>query len=174
MARIKESREQEEKAQQDTEAELVRHTLEAEAARAAELLPQDDNNEELDYYDNIDWDTEMASSQETVPMTSQESSDTTLASSQETAPMSSQESKATTPASSQESMSQETLMPSLESAGGATILDATGGTPMEDEACLDGPTMRCTPDEERMLLNPLLTGYLNHLEDMLECVSSLY
>ena len=112
--------------------------MEAEAARPAESPPQDENNEELDYYDDVDWDTEMVSSQETVPMTSQESNGTALASSQETAPMSSQESKATTPASSQKSMSQETSMASLEPAGGATILDATSRTPMEDEACLDG------------------------------------
>ena len=57
-------------------------------------------------------------------------------------------------------------MPSLESAADPTILDATGGTSMEDETCLEGPTMRCTPDEERALLNPLLTKSLNNLEDM--------
>ena len=66
-------------------------------------------------------------------MTSQESNDTASASSQETVPMSSQESKATTPTSSQETMTQETSMPSLETATGATILNATGKAPMEDE-----------------------------------------
>ena len=85
----------------DTEVELVQHTLEAEAARAEESPPRDENNEVLDYYDNVDQDTEMASSQEMVPMTSQESNDTAPTSSQETAPMSSQDSKITTPASSQ-------------------------------------------------------------------------
>ena len=166
MARIKESREQEEKARRDTEQELVRCTMEAEVARAAESPPQDENNEALDYYDDIDQDTEMVSSQETVPMTSQESNDTAPASSQETAPMSSQESKATTPMSSQESMGQETSMPSLETATGATILDAAGEAPMEDETCLDGPMLKCTPQEERALLNPLLAESLDHLEDM--------
>ena len=155
MARIKELREQKEKAQQDTEAELVPCMLEAEVASAAESPPQDKNNEKLDYYDDIDWDTKIASSQETVPMTSQESNDTAPTSSQGTAPMSSQESK-----------SQEASMPSLEPTSGATILDATGRIPMEDEACLDGPTMRCTPDEERALLNPLLAGSFDHLEYM--------
>ena len=166
MARIKASRELEEKAQWDAEAEPVRHTLEAEAAKAAELRPWDENNEELDYYDDVDRDTEMASSQETMPMTSKESNDTAPTSSQETAPMSSQERKVTTPVSSQESMSQEMSMPSLESTTGTTILITAGGTPMEDETCLDRPTMRCTPDEERVLLNPLLAGSLDHLEDM--------
>ena len=98
----------------------------------------------------------MASSQETVPMTSQESNDTAPTSSQETVPMSSQESKATAPASSQESMTQETPMISLETATGATILNAIGGVPM-DETCLEGPTLKCTLQEERVLLNPLLT-----------------
>ena len=166
MARIKELREWEEKARRDAEVELVRRTLEVEAARAAESPPRDKNNEELDYYDDVNRDTEMASSQEIVPMTSQKSNDTAPASSQETAPMSSQEREATAPTSSQESMGQETSMPSLKTATGATILDATGEAPMEDEACLDRPTMRCTPDEERVLLNPLLTGSLDHLEDV--------
>ena len=98
MARLKESREWEEEAQRIAEAELIRRTLaEEEAARAAEFQPRDKNNEVLDYYDDIDQDTEMASSQETVPMTSQESNDTAPMSSQETVPMSSQESKATNP-----------------------------------------------------------------------------
>ena len=166
MARIKESREWEEKAQRDAKQELVRCTMEAEVARAAELPPQDKNNEELDYYDDIDQDTEMVSSQETVLMTSQESNDTATASSQETVPMSSQESKATAPASSQESMTQEKSMPSLETATGTTILDATSKAPMEDETCLDGPTLKCTPQEERALLNPLLAKSLDHLEDV--------
>ena len=163
MARIKESREQEEKARWDTEAELVRHMLEAEVARAAESPPQDKNNKKLDYYDDVDWDTEIASSQETVEMTSQESNNTTPTSSQGTVPM-----------SSQKSMSQEASMPSLEPAGGTTILDAAGRIPMEDEACLDGPTMRCTPDEERTLLNPLLTGSFDHLKHVsLGCLNVL-
>ena len=75
----------------------------------------------LDYYDDLNQDSEMASSsQGTVPMSSQ---DTAPVSSQETAPMSSQESKAV-PASSQESATEDTNMPSLETATGATILDA--------------------------------------------------
>ena len=115
----------------------------------------------------------MASSQETVPMTSQESNNTAPASSQETAPMSSQEtapmssqeSRATAPVSSQESMNLETSMPSLETATGATILDAAGKAPM-DETCLEGPMLKCTLQEEKALLNPLLTKSLNHLEDV--------
>ena len=91
----KESREWEEKAWCLAEEELVRHTLEEkEAARAAELPPPDENNEALDYYDDLDQDTEMVSSQDTMLMSSQ---DTTPTSSQETVPMSSQESKATAP-----------------------------------------------------------------------------
>ena len=54
----------------------------------------------LDYYVDINQDTEMVSSQEMVPTTIQESNDTAPASSQETAPMSSQESRATAPTSS--------------------------------------------------------------------------
>ena len=142
MARLKESREQEEKAYQATEQELVRCTMEAGAAREAESPPRDENNEALDYCDDVDQDTEMASSQETVLMSSQ---DTTPASSQKTVPMSSQESKATAPVSSQESMTQETSMPSLETAMSATILDAADEAPMEDETCLEGPMLKCTP-----------------------------
>ena len=160
----KESQEWEEKARRITEEELVRHTLEEEeAAKAAESPPRDENDEALDYYNDIDQDTEMASSQETVPMTSQESNDTASMSSQETVPMSSQESKATASASSQEPMTQETPMPSLETVTG--ILDAVGRTPM-DETCLEGPTLMCTLQEERALLNPLLTESLDHLEDV--------
>ena len=139
MARIKEARE--EKARWDAEAELVQCTLEVEAARAEESPPWDENNEVLDYYDDVDQDTEMASSPETVPMTSQESNDTAPASSQETAPMLCQESKVTAPMSSQESMSQEMPMPSLESAADPTILNTASRTFMEDETCLEGPTM---------------------------------
>ena len=58
-------------------------------------------------------------------------------------------------------------MLSLEAATGATILDAAGEAPMEDETCLEGPMLKCTPQEERVLLNLLLTESLNHLEDML-------
>ena len=49
----------------------------------------------------------------------------------------------------------------------ATILNTTGGVPMEDEACLEGPTLRCTPEEEWALLNPLFTESLDKLEDVL-------
>ena len=136
---------------------------EEEAARTAELPPWDENNEALDYYLYIDQDTEMASSQDTVLMSSQ---DTTPTSSQETVPMSSQESKATTPASSQESATQETTMPSLETAMGTTILDTADEAHMEDETCLEGPTLKCSLQEERALLNPLLAKSLNHLEDV--------
>ena len=128
MAR--EAREREEKAQHTAEEELVRCTLqEEEAARAAESPPWDENDEALDYYDNLDQD-----------------SDTAPASSQETVPMSSQESKATAPTSSQESVTEET-MPSLETATGATILDATDEINMEDETCLEGPTLKCSLQE---------------------------
>ena len=161
---VREAREQEEKARRTAEEELVWCTLEEEeAARAAELPPRDENNETLDYYDDLDQDTEMASSQETPPMSSQ---DTGPASSQETVPMSSQESKATAPASSQESMTQETPMPSLETAVGATILNAPDKAPMEDETCPEGPMLKCSLQEERALLNPLLAESLNHLEDV--------
>ena len=160
----RESREREEKARPTTEEELVRHALdEEEAARAAELPPQDEINEALDYYNNVDQDTEMASSQETVLMSSQ---DTDPASSQETVPMSSQESKVTAPTSSQESMIRETPMPHLETVMGATILGAAGKAPMEDDTCLEGPTLKCSLQEERAFLNPLLAESLNHLEDM--------
>ena len=104
---------------------------EEEATRAAESPPQDENDEVLDYYNDLDQDSGMAlSSQGTIPMSSQE---TVPASSQDMAPMSSQDSKATTPTSSQELATQEdTNMPSLETAMGATILDTTDGTNMED------------------------------------------
>ena len=105
----------------------------------------------------------MASSQETILMSSQ---DTDPVSSQETAPISSQESKVTASTSSQESMTQKTPMPHLETAVGATILDAPGKAPMEDETCLEGPTLKCSLQEDRALLNPLLAESLNHLEDM--------
>ena len=95
----------------------------------------------------------MAPSQETAPMSSQES--------QETAPASSQE----LTSASQESMSQDTTsMSSQKSTTDATILDAAGRIPMEDETYLEGPTMRCNRDEERALLNLLLAGSLNQLE----------
>ena len=163
IARLKESREQEEKAHQAAEQELVWCTMEAEAAREVELPPWDENNEVLDYYDDVDQDTEMASTQETVPMSSQ---DTAPASSQETVPMSSQESKATAPISSQESMTRGTSMPSLETATGTTILNAADEALMEDETCLEGPTLKCSLQEERALLNPLLVESLDHLEDV--------
>ena len=47
-------------------------------------------------------------------------------------------------------------MPSLETATGTTILDATDEAPLEDETCLEGPTLKCSLQEERVLLNPLL------------------
>ena len=125
MERLK--KEQEEKAQQDAEVELVQWTLEAEVARGEESPPQDENNKALNYYDDVDRDTEMVSSQETVPASSQESRSTAFT-------------------SSQESMSQGTTsISSQESTTGNTILDAAGRTPMEDETCLNGPNMKCTP-----------------------------
>ena len=161
----REAKEREEKARRTVEEELFRHTLqEEEATRAAESPPQDKNDEALDYYDDLNQDSEMVlNSQETVPMSSQ---DTAPASSQESASMSSQESKAATPASSQESATQDTNMPSLETATGATILDATDETNMEAETCLEGPTLKCSLQEERALLNPLLAESLDHLEDI--------
>ena len=89
MERIaREAKEREEKARHTVEEELVWRTLqEEEAARAAESPPQDENDEALDYYNDLNQDSEMASSsQGTVLMSSQ---DTALASSQETASMSS-------------------------------------------------------------------------------------
>ena len=163
MAR--EAREREEKAQRTTEEELVWCTLqEEEAARAVELPPRYENDEALDYYDNLDQDSEMASSSLGVVLIS--SQDTAPTSSQETAPMSSQESKATTPVSSQESVTQDTAMPSLETATGATILDSPDETNMEEETCLEGPMLKCSLQEERVLLNPLLAKSLDHLENV--------
>ena len=161
----REAKEREEKARCTAEEELVQHTLqEEEAARAAESPPQDENAEALDYYNDLDQDSEMAlSSQGTVPMSSQ---DTTPASSQETAPMSTQESNATAPASSQGPATQDTNMPNLETAMGATILDTADETNMEDETCLEGPTLKCSLQEERALLNPLLAEFLIHLKDV--------
>ena len=160
----REAKEREEKAQCTVEEELVWYTLqEEEAARAVESPPWDENDEVLDYYDDLDQDSEMASSsQGTVPMSSQ---DTAPASSQDTAPMSSQESKAA-PASSQESATQDTNMPSLETATGTTILDTADETNMENETCLEGPTLKYSLQEERALLNPLLAKSLDHLEDV--------
>ena len=118
----------------------------------------------LDYYDDLEQDSEMASSsQGMIPMSSQE---TMPASSQDMEPMSSQESRATTAASSQESATQDTNIPNPETAMGATILDTVDGTGMEDNSCLEGPTLKCSLQEERALLNPLLAESLNHLEDM--------
>ena len=155
MAR--EAREREEKARRTAEEELVRCTLQKEeAARVAELPPRDENYEALDYYDDLDQDSEMtSSSQGTVPM-----------SSQDTAPASSQESKATAPVSSQESVTQETTMPSLETTTGTTILDAADESNMEDETCLEGQTFMCSLQDERALLNQLLADSLNHLENV--------
>ena len=161
----REAKEREEKARCTAEEELVWHTLqEEEAATAAESPPQDENDEILDYYDNLDQDSEMAlSSQGMMLMSSQ---DTTPTSSQETAPMSTQESNATTPVSSQGSATQDTNMPSLETATGTTILDTVDETNMENETCLEGPTLKCSLQKEMALLNPLLAESLNHLEDM--------
>ena len=161
----KEVKEREHKAQHTTEEELVQCTLqEEEATRAVESPPRDENDEVLDYHDDLDQDSEMASSsQGMIPMSSQE---TAPVSSQDTAPMSSQESKATAPASSQESATLDTGMPSLETAMGTTILNATDGTQMEDESCLEGSMLKCSLQEERALLNPLLAESLDHLEDV--------
>ena len=162
----REAKERKDKARCTTEEELVWHTLqEEEAARVAESPPRDENDEALDYYDDLNQDSEMASSsQGMIPVSSQETAPT---SSQDTAPMSRQESKATAPASSQESATQEdTNVPSLETATGATILNAADGTNMEDESCLEGPTLKCSLQEERALLNPLLAESLDHLEDV--------
>ena len=84
---VREVREREEKARHTAEEELIWHTLqEEEAARVVESPPWDENDEALDYYDDLDQDSEMASSsQGTAPMSSQ---DTTPTSSQETVPMS--------------------------------------------------------------------------------------
>ena len=57
-------------------------------------------------------------------------------------------------------------MPSLETATGVTILDHADRTNMEDESCLKGPTLKCSLQEERALLNPLLAESLDHLEDV--------
>ena len=161
----REAKEREDKARCTTEEELICCTLqEEEATRAAESPPRDENDEVLDYYDDLNQDSEMASSsQGTIPMSSQE---TTSVSSQDMAPMSSQESKATAPKSSQESATLDTGMPSVETAMGTTILDTTGGTQMEDESCLEGPTLKCSLQEEKALLNPLLAKSLDHLEDV--------
>ena len=137
---------------------------EEEAGRAEESPPRDKSDEVLDYYNDLNQDSERASSsQGMVLMSSQE---TGPVSSQETAPMSSQESKATTPVSSQGSVTQDTDMTSLETATGTTILHATDETNMEDETCLEGTTLKCSLQEERALLNPLLAESLDYLEDV--------
>ena len=87
-----------------------------------------------------------------------------MVSSQGTTPASSQEMTS----ASQESMSQDMVsMPSQDSTTDATILDTANRVPMEDEACLEGPTLKCTPEEERALLNLLFTESLDQLEDVL-------
>ena len=70
----REAKEREDKAQHAVEEEHIWHTLqEEEATRAAESPPQDKNDKALDYYDDLDQDSEMASSsQGTVLMSSQE------------------------------------------------------------------------------------------------------
>ena len=124
-------------------------------ARVAESPAWNENNEELDYIDDLDRDMEMASSQEIVPVSSQESQE--MSASQGTAPASSQEMTS----ASQESMSQDTVsMPSQESTTDATIPDAASSVPMEDETCLEGSTLKCTPEEEWALLSCCLLGSL--------------
>ena len=70
----REAKEREDKARCTAEEELVLRTLqEEEAARAAESPPQDETDEVLDYYDDLEQDSEMvSSSQGTIPMSSQE------------------------------------------------------------------------------------------------------
>ena len=103
----------------------------------------------------------MALSQETAPVSSQESQE--MVSSQGTAPAWSQEMTSM----SQGSMSQDTAsMPSQDSTADATMLDATGRVPMEDKAYLEGPNLKCTPEEEQALLNLLFTESLDQLEDV--------
>ena len=124
MAKCKETKELEEKARRDAAEAAWQKQAQEEVARAVESPPRDENNKELDYYDDLDRDTEMASSQETASESSQE-----MASA-------SQESVC------QGSVSQDMAsMPSQDSTTNATILDATGGILMEDEACLEGPTL---------------------------------
>ena len=75
---VREAKEREEKARCTKEEELVWCTLqEDEATRAAESPLQDKNDEVLDYYDNLDQDSEMvSSSQGTVPMSIQDTDPT--------------------------------------------------------------------------------------------------
>ena len=69
---VREAKEREDKTRFTTEEELVRCTLqEEEATRAAESPPQDENDEALDYYDDLEQDSEMASSKQgMIPMSS--------------------------------------------------------------------------------------------------------
>ena len=107
-----------------------------EAAWVAESPPRDETNEVLDYINNLNQDMEMASSQETTPVSSQESQGRLA--NQGTAPVSSQEM----------SMSQDTAsMPSQESATNATILNDASSVPMKDETCLEGLTLKCSLEE---------------------------
>ena len=46
-----------------------------------------------------------------------------------------------------------------------TTQGTVGGVAAEDEACLEGPTMQCTLEEERALLDPSLTQTLAMLND---------
>ena len=48
----------------------------------------------------------------------------------------------------------------------ADVQGTVGGVPVDDEACLDGPTMRYTPAEERALLDLALTQTLTALNEV--------
>ena len=52
-------------------------------------------------------------------------------------------------------------MPSQDSTTNASTFGATGRTLTEAEMCLEGPTLRCTPAEERGLLDLLLNQALS-------------
>ena len=105
----------------------------------------------------------MASREETALASSQEmllSQGTVLMSSQQMA-------SASQEFISQGSVSQDTSsMLSQDSTTDATILDATGRILMEDETCLEGPTLKCTPEEEWALLNLLFNESINQLVDI--------
>ena len=69
MVKCKEMKEWEEKVRQDATEVAQQKQAQKQVARAAVSL-RDENNEELDYYDDLERDMEMASSQETAPMSS--------------------------------------------------------------------------------------------------------
>ena len=176
LAKMRELKKHKEKAKEEAARAACEKMAQEDASRMAESPPRDENDEELDYYDDVERDAEM-SSQETVPMSSQDPA------SQEMAPASNQDSASheMVPTSSQDSASQDTAsMPSQDSTTDATIIGAVGGTLMEDETCFKGPTLRCTPAKEVLLdlvfkeaLDQLIDTPLGYLAVLAVCIEQI-